>query len=126
MFSVLAHDPLTRGSLVHEVQYRLLTRGIPVAWTVDVPLTDPLFVPVQMLAAAGAIPESGPRSESLELQLDGDLDEADRSALAQALEVLGLTGTGVRERVQAHKLATWRTVCTAVSDELFSRFTRYL
>jgi hypothetical protein len=108
------------------LQYRLLARGIPVAWTVDVSLTHPLFVPVQMLAAAGAIPESGPRFESLELQLDRALGESDRSALAHALEALGLTGTGVREQIQAQKPTTWRLVCTAASDELFSRFTRYL
>ncbi|GAB4110801.1 MAG: FAD-dependent oxidoreductase [Roseiflexaceae bacterium] len=75
---------------IQQLQQRLLDRGVPLAWAIDLPEQHPLFAISQRLIVAGAIAADGSRSRSLELQPDAILDSADRQALLQAVQQLGL------------------------------------
>ncbi|NOK60425.1 MAG: FAD-dependent oxidoreductase [Chloroflexi bacterium AL-W] len=64
------HAPSTVWSLptmLHQLQYQLLQRGIPLAWTTDVPLTHELFVSTQLLMTFGSLLPESPRYHSLAL-----------------------------------------------------------
>lgn len=108
------------------LQYRLLERGVPLAWTVDVPTSDPCFVPAQMLIVSGAIPGSGPRFESLALEPDHSLSAADLDALQGAFHVLGLPSAGIVTEPAGADTLTWRSACAAVSGAIADRFSSYL
>jgi hypothetical protein len=101
--------------LRQRLQYRLLKRGVPLAWTIDLPETESHFVPAQMLAVYGSLPQAGPRFESLELQADRGLSAAERSCLESGLDALGISLT-------LGEQTTWRSLCDAISPELDSRF----
>ncbi|WP_165969607.1 FAD-dependent oxidoreductase [Nonomuraea terrae] len=66
------------------VRRSLVARGAPIAWVLDVAPSDPLFAPVQLLAAAGAV-----RPDSLDVRPDQPLTEADRTVLRAAAARLG-------------------------------------
>ena len=51
----------------HQLQYQLLQRGIPLAWTTDVPLNHQLFISAQLVVALGAIQPESTRHHSLAL-----------------------------------------------------------
>jgi len=70
--------------LLQRFQYRLLERGIPLAWTIDVPAAHELFLPVQMLVVAGAIASDSDRFHSLRVQLDRALSYRDVAGLVDA------------------------------------------
>jgi hypothetical protein len=108
------------------LQYRLLARGIPVAWTLDLPSSDPLFALAQMLVVSGAIPASGPRSESLKLQVDRSLCKSERACLEKAASALGLCGAGELAVGRTADPITWRAVCVSVADAMRARFSQYL
>ncbi len=79
------------------LQYRLLKRGIPIAWTVNVPQGHELFLAAQMLVAWGAISPESARYRSLALNPDAPLtlDEAEalvEAGLALARRSLGAQG----------------------------------
>lgn len=112
--------------LRQDLQYRLLTRGVPLAWTVDVPASDPGFVPAQMLVVSGAIPGSGPRFESLELEPDRSLSAADLDALEGAFHVLGLSSDGGVAGPADAQAITWRSACAAAAGAIAERFSAYL
>ncbi|MFP4234292.1 MAG: FAD-dependent oxidoreductase, partial [Nitriliruptoraceae bacterium] len=59
------------------VQRTLLAGGAELAWTVDVPRTDPRWAGLQLLAAAGAVEGPGTRTR-LEARPDTCLDDRDR------------------------------------------------
>jgi hypothetical protein len=59
--------------LLRRFQYRLLTRGVPLAWTVDVPPSHSLFVPTQMLVLGGAILPGSGRFHTLQINPDQPL-----------------------------------------------------
>jgi hypothetical protein len=85
------------------VQYALVQRGVPLAWTVDVPRSHPLFAPVQLLAAAGALSGPGPRRHRLEVKPDEPLTVGEAEALVgSAARVL------VREDGAGHGLSSAR------------------
>jgi hypothetical protein len=107
-----------RVRLRQRLQMRLLKRGIPLAWTLDVPNEHRLFLPAQMLAVSGALPTAEERFESLELKLDRGLPEAERRLMEAALDALGLGDVRPTE-VEAGE--TWRTVCSSVAEALDSR-----
>jgi hypothetical protein len=71
-------------ALLRRFQWRLLERGIPLAWTTDVTEAHPLFGPVQMLAVWGGIPADGHRADGLAIDLDDPLSGADAIALLEA------------------------------------------
>jgi hypothetical protein len=76
--------------LLLRFQYRLLQRGVPLAWTIDVPAAHELFLPVQMLAVAGAIAPESERFHSLQVQLDEALSYRDAAGLfGAAFRLLG-------------------------------------
>ena len=76
--------------LLQRFQYRLLRRGVPLVWTIDVPASHELFLPVQMLAVAEAIAPDSDRFRSLRVQLDGALSYADAdNLLGAAFRLLG-------------------------------------
>lgn len=76
------------------VQRTLLAGGAELAWTVDVPRSDPRWAGIQLLAAAGAT--EGPRTRTrLEVLPDAPLDGEDRAvARTAADELLAAAGAG--------------------------------
>lgn len=64
------------------LQTQLVSDGVPLAWTLDVPPGDPRFVAVQLLAAAGAL--TGRRAAALDVRPQDPADEEERHALARA------------------------------------------
>ena len=67
-FSVYATPTMLR-----QLQYQLLQRGIPLAWTTDVPLTHQLFESAQLVVTRGAIQSESTRHHSLALDLHRSL-----------------------------------------------------
>jgi hypothetical protein len=65
-------------------QYVLISRGIPLAWTVDVSQDDPLFIPTQLLCTWGGIAAHSERWTRLEIDLDAPLCDADALSLLRA------------------------------------------
>ncbi|MFJ5520894.1 FAD-dependent oxidoreductase [Streptomyces griseoluteus] len=61
------------------LQFLLARSGVPLVWALDVPTAHPYFVPVHLLAAAGAL--TGTRVKDLHLHPDRLTDGADRRAL---------------------------------------------
>ena len=80
-----------RGSL-RQIQYTLLRRGAPVAWSVDVPESDPLYVPAQMLMLMGAIPPRSARADRLDVCPEEPLSGIDGAALLAAWQRLTRPG----------------------------------
>jgi hypothetical protein len=79
------------------LQYRLLRRGVPVAWTLDVPQEHELFPVAQMLVAWGAIPSRGQRYQSLGVEPPTPLTRDDAAALVDAGLAQARGAPGVRE-----------------------------
>jgi hypothetical protein len=103
------------------LQGRLLKRGVPLAWAVDVPDAHPCFLPAQMLLVSGALPASGPRFESLELQIDAALSASDLDSLVAALGRLNVPDTGRLTSSLDGETLTWRSVCARVGRCLGAR-----
>lgn len=61
--------------LVWQLQYRLVRRGCPIFWALDVPPAHPLFVPTQLLLVRGLIVPDSPRAHTLEIGLDQSLGD---------------------------------------------------
>ncbi|MEM8532010.1 MAG: FAD-dependent oxidoreductase [Chloroflexota bacterium] len=64
------HTPLSIYStptILYQLQYQLLRRGVPLAWATDVPLTHQLFVSAQLSLTRGAIHPESTRHHSLAL-----------------------------------------------------------
>lgn len=74
--------------LLRRFQRHLLERGVPLAWIVDLPATDPLFVPAQLLVVAGALHVDSPRFHRLTLNKDQEVCNADLLAVLQAMQQL--------------------------------------
>ncbi|MGW8887549.1 FAD-dependent oxidoreductase [Streptomyces sp. NPDC055749] len=70
------------------LQMNLAAAGVPLAWILDVPVDDPAFVPVHLLAAAGAL--TGRRAGDLHIRPQDSADAEERRALhAAAGRLLG-------------------------------------
>lgn len=106
--AVHAHTDLLR-----RLQRHLLDRGVPLAWTIDLPADDPLFAATQMLVLAGAISPNGPRFHTLALDLDGSVPEAELLALLRAAQQI--TPAALPERSGWGDRPTWRGVCAALA-----------
>jgi hypothetical protein len=84
---VEAHKPALLG-----FQRALLQRGVPLAWTIDVPEQDPVFVATQFLLVRGAIVAGTPRFDTLEVRPAEPLTGAEAGALLRALcDLHGIT-----------------------------------
>jgi hypothetical protein len=101
--------------LTQALQVRLLRRGIPLAWTVDVPLSHPLHKPAQLLVVSQAIPEQSSRFSTLELQMDDVVSGQESAGLERALGALGLSHDEVHAAGTASGSLTWRSACAAVA-----------
>ncbi|TDD07733.1 FAD-dependent oxidoreductase [Nonomuraea deserti] len=88
------------------LQAALVARGAPIAWVLDVGPDDPLFAPVQRLAAAGAV-----RPDGLDIRPHDPLTDADRAALLAAADRLGRPGSG------ADLGDTWARAATALAGK---------
>jgi hypothetical protein len=64
------------------LQRELLDEGVPLAWTVDVPVSHPDFLAVQRLVMAGGY---GGRDDTLEFGTADPIDATDRRAWMQAI-----------------------------------------
>jgi hypothetical protein len=108
---VYAHDVLLR-----QFQRHLLERGVPLAWTMDLPADDPLFVPTQLLVLAGAITLDSPRFYALAIELDQPLSDDEILALIRAMQQIEPTfATSDVNTVILSQLPTWRDVCLALA-----------
>ncbi|MBN1640168.1 MAG: FAD-dependent oxidoreductase [Anaerolineae bacterium] len=69
---------------LRRLQYALVKRGVPLAWTVDVPQSHALFAATQMLAAWGALECDGSRWQQLEVAPDEPLSAGEARALVRS------------------------------------------
>jgi hypothetical protein len=90
--------------LLHAHQRALLARGIPLAWTLDIPPADPLFAAAQMAVVHGGISPDSLRSRSLFVRPDDPAAPEDLRALLAAAQA---TGGSEPEMIGA---PSWRTV----------------
>jgi len=107
------HDVYVDPALLRQFQRQLLERGVPLAWTVDLPASDPLFVPAQLLVLAGAIGEHSGRFHSLTLALDHALRGSDMLGLLRAVQRLSPAielPPAPRWTMQEADVATWDDV----------------
>ncbi len=96
------------------VQRTLLAGGAELAWTVDVPRSDPRWAGIQLLAAAGAT--EGPRTRTrLEVLPDAPLDGEDRAVAGAAADAL-LAAAGAGRLTTAP--GTLGELAVAVSGQL--------
>ena len=96
-------------------QLRLLKKGAPIAWTVDVPPEHPLFVSAQLLVVAGAITLGSKREGRLELHLDAPLTDADLTRLEHTVTNL-LTDLGISS--VRNTFSTWADACRTLNEML--------
>ena len=71
-------------------QLRLLDRGVPIFWLVDIPSEHPAFVPAQMLALAGAIENDTARRTCLKAYLDKRLTRDEAFVIVEAVKNLAV------------------------------------
>ncbi len=83
------HDVHMDESQLRRFQHHLLVRGVPIAWTIDLRASHPLFVAAQLLLTSGAIQAGTRRDESLMIMLDAPLSHAELTGLLQAAQRLG-------------------------------------
>lgn len=82
--------------LVRRLQMRLLRRGMPLAWGVDVSPDHPMWICTQMLLLHGVA-----RSSTLEVQLARRIDVPDNLEIMSGVDLTGLS--------------TWRELCMRVA-----------
>ncbi|HWQ15341.1 MAG TPA: FAD-dependent oxidoreductase [Roseiflexaceae bacterium] len=82
---VTPHEVAGRKPLLLALQRRLLLRGVPLAWAVDVPEGHPAFAATQLLLVRGALAAGTPRFDSLEVRPDAPLTGAEAAAMLRAL-----------------------------------------
>jgi hypothetical protein len=85
------------AALLRRYQWQLLARGVPLAWAIDLPVTERLFMVAQMLIVLGAIGPQSPRFHMLELAPDQPLSHADLLGLAQAVQQLHTYATSLHD-----------------------------
>ncbi|MFB6626354.1 FAD-dependent oxidoreductase [Streptomyces sp. NPDC056374] len=98
------------------LQLELASSGIPLAWVLDVDVADPAFVPVQLLAAAGAL--TGRRAAELHIRPRDAVEAEERDALcAAAARLLGDSSpTGLTDPVVAGPGDSWAEVAGALTS----------
>ncbi|GAB3838480.1 FAD-dependent oxidoreductase [Kribbella italica] len=98
------------------VQRALVVGGAAIAWTTDIPPSDPLFPAAQLLTAAGGL--AGERRERLEVcpeDLAGDRDRATLHAAGERLAAGPLRPPNV---ATATGRTTWRDLTAAYAEKL--------
>jgi hypothetical protein len=79
------HDVAGDKRLLLDFQRRLLARGVPLAWAIDIPEDHPAYVVTQLLLVRGAILHGTPRFERLEILPEEPLTGAEATAFLRAL-----------------------------------------
>jgi hypothetical protein len=88
--------------LTRRFQERLVAEGIPLAWTVDVPLGDPEFAPIQLLTTWGAWPGA---PDDLRFRPDEPIDASGlRRELGSSAALLPEMAPGTPRREAARRL----------------------
>jgi len=95
------------------LQSLLLKRGIPLAWTLDVPYDHPLFELTQHLCVAGAIVSEGPRSRSLNILPDERLMSVELEAVRVAADQFDL-----HLPADQNEYLTWAAVCQLLQSNV--------
>lgn len=116
------HDMYADAVRLRQFQRHLLERGVPLAWTTDLPADDPLFVPAQLLMLAGAIAQDSPRFHSLTIDADQPLRDGELLTLVRAMQQIMPTfeASDVND-VALPEAPTWRDVCTAFAPLIDQR-----
>jgi len=111
-------------------QRTLVEAGVPIAWATDVPPGHDLFVPTQLLVAAGAVAPETPRGARLDVAPEKPLTDAELRAGLVATRRLagreppnfdGATGHAAVERAGLEppdRESTWRDLCAAAAPVL--------
>ena len=94
------------ASLLRRFQVQLLERGVPLAWTIDVPSDHPHFVLTQLLAAMGALSPGDRRLCSLEIRPDERLSQIEVEKIQQVI--------GLPESLPSDSF-TWNELCMALA-----------
>jgi len=94
------------ASLLRRFQVQLLERGVPLAWTIDVPSDHPRFVPTQLLVAMGALSPGDRRLCSLEIRPDERLSQVEVEKIQQVI--------GLPESLPSDSF-TWNELCMALA-----------
>jgi hypothetical protein len=63
--------------MLRRFQHRLLERGVPLAWTIDLNLSDPSFPAIQACMLETLPPQRSPRGEKLQIMPDQPLSRAE-------------------------------------------------
>lgn len=90
-----------------QLQILLAARGVPLGWATDIPQSDALFQPTQILLAQGVIKENGRLYADTAIHPDQPISTAD-----VALEALS---PAFRPEALPE---TWRALCAAVAPQL--------
>lgn len=111
---------LESTSAIQRLQYRLLGRGVPIAWTTDVDYDHDLFDVTQLLVAWGAIPRTAPRFDRLTVDLDdpvtnGEVFNAIATAISFRSDAVILPSSTDR-RAEASTTLLNRTLAAAEID----------
>jgi hypothetical protein len=68
---------LERTELLRRFQNRLLERGVPLAWTIDLNQSDPSFAAIQSCMLETLPPQRSPRGEKLQIMPDQPISRAE-------------------------------------------------
>jgi hypothetical protein len=63
--------------MLRRFQHRLIDRGVPLAWTIDLTLSDPSFSAIQSCMLETLPPQRSPRGEKLQIMPDQPLSRAE-------------------------------------------------
>jgi hypothetical protein len=91
--------------MLRRFQYALILRGIPLAWTVDVPASHPQFIPSQIMMLDGVIGATSDRFLALDVQPGQPIDAYEAANFREALGIMSgnalvpLTDSGWFDRV---------------------------
>lgn len=100
-------------NLLSHLQLTLVSKGIPIAWALDVPPEHPDFVAIQLLMAAGALPEKSERATQLEIQPDKPLSATERDAARRAAAHVAAI-----PNPQTLKTHSWHDMCQSLKPYL--------
>jgi hypothetical protein len=124
----LAAYCVTTGQLPREVhdderrlwrlQYQLARRGVPLAWALDIPQSEPLFIPSQLLLVRDVLSPQGTQFRRLEIHPDEALSPGslNRDVLMEAVRLLGGAVEGWPPGVLTAR--TWRNLCAILNPVL--------
>jgi len=111
---------LSSSKQLRQFQVTLLERGVPIAWTIDVPPAHDLFTITQLLYVWGAVPRTAPRYHRLEVRVDEPLTCGELYGVMRATDELLDRSTTIPvstdERATATEALVGRTLEAAGFD----------